>query len=377
MRFTAMKIGIPVSSSLIEEDDIESVTRCLRSGWVSSLGEDVLNFERAFSSYQNAKYGVTTNSGTTALHLALASLGLKQNDEIIMPTFTMIATINAAEYLGLKVKLVDANKITWTMDLEDLARKITDKTKAIMGVHIYGHPENMIRVNEIARERDLLVIEDSAEAHGAEINGKKVGTFSNVGSFSFYANKIITTGEGGMNITNDKDLAERMAWLRAHAFGREGKHFWHEELGYGYRMSALQAALGVSQVKKIDKLVKKRRNNARLYNELLSKLSDEKKITLPAEEKWAKNVYWMYSILVDEKHRNNLMKYLEGKGIETRTFFYPIHKQPYYSQRYASESYPVADQLSNEGINLPSGNLLSEEEVIQVCSEIENYFKGK
>ena len=377
MRFTAMKIGIPVSSPLIEEDDIESVTRCLRSGWVSSLGEDVLNFERAFSSYQNAKYGVTTNSGTTALHLALASLGLKQNDEIIMPTFTMIATINAAEYLGLKVKLVDANKITWTMDLEDLARKITDKTKAIMGVHIYGHPENMIRVNEIARERDLLVIEDSAEAHGAEINGKKVGTFSNVGSFSFYANKIITTGEGGMNITNDKDLAERMAWLRAHAFGREGKHFWHEELGYGYRMSALQAALGVSQVKKIDKLVKKRRNNARLYNELLSKLSDEKKITLPAEEKWAKNVYWMYSILVDEKHRNNLMKYLEGKGIETRTFFYPIHKQPYYSQRYASGSYPVADQLSNEGINLPSGNLLSEEEVVQVCSEIENYFKGK
>ncbi len=377
MRFTAMKIGIPVSSPLIEEDDIESVTRCLRSGWVSSLGEDVLNFERAFSSYQNAKYGVTTNSGTTALHLALASLGLKQNDEIIMPTFTMIATINAAEYLGLRVKLVDANKITWTMDLEDLARKITDKTKAIMGVHIYGHPENMIRVNEFASERNLLVIEDSAEAHGAEINGKKVGTFSNVGSFSFYANKIITTGEGGMNITNDKDLAERMAWLRAHAFGKEGKHFWHEELGYGYRMSALQAALGVSQVKKIDKLVKKRRNNAKLYNELLSKLSDENKITLPAEEKWAKNVYWMYSILVDEKHRNSFMKYLEGKGIETRTFFYPIHKQPYYSQRYASESYPVADQLSNEGINLPSGNLLSEEEVVQVCSEIENYFKGK
>ena len=377
MRFTVMNISIPVSSPLIEEDDIESVTRCLRSGWVSSLGEDVLNFEKSFSGYQNAKYGVSTNSGTTALHLALASLGLKQNDEIIMPTFTMIATINAAEYLGLRVKLVDANKITWTMDLEDLARKINDKTKAIMCVHIYGHPEDMITVNKIASERNLLVIEDSAEAHGAEINGKKVGTFSNVGSFSFYANKIITTGEGGMNITNDKDLAERMAWLRAHAFGKEGKHFWHEELGYGYRMSALQAALGVSQVKKIDRLVKKRRNNAKLYNELLSNLSDGKKITLPPEEKWAKNVYWMYSILVDEKHRNNLMKYLEGKGIETRTFFYPIHKQPYYSKRYANESYPIADQLSNEGINLPSGNLLSDEEVVQVCSEIENYFKGR
>ncbi len=370
-----MQNKVPVSSPLIDDGDINSVVKCLKSGWISSLGEDVSNFEHEFSAYQGAKYGVSTNSGTTALHLALASLGLKQNDEIIMPTFTMIATINAAEYLGLKVKLVDANKITWTMNLDDLTKKITGNTKAIMGVHIYGHPENMVLVNEIAKERNLLVVEDSAEAHGAEIDGVKVGTFSNVSSFSFYANKIITTGEGGMNITNDKDLADRMAWLRAHAFGREGKHFWHEELGYGYRMSALQAALGISQVKKIDKLVKKRRTNAKLYNELLFKLSEENLVVLPSEEKWAKNVYWMYSILVDEKHRNNLMKFLGSKGIETRTFFYPIHRQPYYIQRYANESFPIADQLSKEGINLPSGNLLSEDEVVRVCSEINNYFK--
>ncbi|MCW6169350.1 MAG: DegT/DnrJ/EryC1/StrS family aminotransferase [Thermoplasmatales archaeon] len=371
-----MNIRIPVSSPLINEDDINSVTKCLKSGWVSSLGEDVLNFEKAFSSYQDAKYGVSTNSGTTALHLALASLNLKENDEIIMPTFTMIATINAAEYLKLKVKLIDANIKTWTMDTEALNDKITNKTKAIMAVHIYGHPENMMIVDEIAKEHDLLVIEDAAEAHGAEINGKKVGTFGEVGSFSFYANKIITTGEGGMNVTNNQELAERMAWLRAHAFGRGGKHFWHEELGYGYRMSALQAALGVSQVRKIDQLVQKRRTNAKLYNEMLQKLSDKNLLVTPKEETWAKNVYWMYSILADRKHRDSLMAFLGQKGIETRTFFYPIHKQPYYRQRYSDEAFPVADELSSRGINLPSGNLLDEEDIIDVCSEINNYFTG-
>ncbi len=370
-----MDIRIPVSSPLIDDDDVTSVTKCLNSGWVSSLGEEVLNFERAFSSYQDAKYGVSTNSGTTALHLALASMNLREGDEIIMPTFTMIATINAAEYLKLRVRLVDANMSTWTMNTETLNDKITNNTKAIMAVHIYGHPENMIIVNEIATENNLLVIEDAAEAHGAEVNGKKVGTFSNVGSFSFYANKIITTGEGGMNVTNDKDLAERMAWLRAHAFGRAGKHFWHEELGYGYRMSALQAALGVSQMRKIDRLVEKRRTNAKIYNELLRKLSDKNILVLPVEESWAKNVYWMYSILVSQKHRDSLMTFLRRKGIESRTFFYPIHKQPYYMQRYSNENFPVADELSLRGINLPSGNLLEESDIAEVCLEINNYFK--
>lgn len=371
-----MTIRIPVSSPLIDDDDIKSVTKCLRSGWVSSLGEDVPNFEKRFSAYHSTKYGVATNSGTTALHLALSSLSLKEKDEIIMPTFTMIATINAAEYLKLKVKLIDANLKTWTMDINDLEKNITKDVKAIMAVHIYGHPENMIIVKEIAEKHNLLVIEDAAEAHGAEINGKKVGSYGNVGSFSFYANKIITTGEGGMNITNDHELAERMAWLRAHAFGRDGKHFWHQELGYGYRLSALQGALGVSQMEKIDKLVEKRRKNARTYNELLQNLSDKNLLTPPSEEKWAKNVYWMYSILVKPKHRDSLMSFLDKKGIETRTFFYPVHRQPYYMQRYAEEKFPIADKLSSEGINLPSGNMLNEEQVQNVCTEINNYFKS-
>ena len=369
-----MNLKIPVSSPLIDENDVGYVTKCLRSGWISSLGEDVLNFEKKFSEYHGAKYGVATNSGTTALHLALAAMDLKAGDQIVMPTFTMIASINAAEYLKIGVNLVDANPETWTMNLEQIESKVTEKTKAIMAVHIYGHPENMRVINEIAEKHGLLVIEDAAEAHGAEIDGKKVGTFGKVASFSFYANKIITTGEGGMNITNDQDLAQRMSWLRAHAFGREGKHFWHEELGYGYRLSALQGALGVSQMNKIDTFVNKRRQNAKTYNELLTPLAERNLLTLPNEEKWAKNVYWMYSILVSNKLRNNLMTYLDTRGIETRTFFYPIHRQPYYSARYQNTNFPVADKIASEGINLPSGNTLTEEEIQYICLEIEKFF---
>ena len=218
-----MAYKIPVSSPVIESDDVREVVECLESGMISSVGEYVKKFENGFSSYVGARYGVATNSGTTSLHLALAALGLKPGDEIIIPTFTMIASINAAEYLRLKISLVDADPILWTMDLNQLRQKISKKTRAIMPVHIYGHPENMSIVRELAEQYDLKIIEDAAEAHGAEFNGHRVGSLGNVGSFSFYGNKIITTGEGGMAVTNDSELSERMAWLRAHAFGKGGK----------------------------------------------------------------------------------------------------------------------------------------------------------
>lgn len=367
-------IKIPVSSPSIDKSDISSVTECLESGWISSMGGFVEKFQENFSSYIGKKYGVATNSGTTSLHLALAALGLKKDDEIIMPTFTMIATINAAEYLGLKVKLVDADLETWNMDLNDLEEKVSENTKAIMPVHIYGHPENMEIIEKIAKKYNLWVVEDAAEAHGAEAFGKKAGSFGDISSFSFYANKIITTGEGGIAITDDPNLSERMIWLRAHAFGRGGKHFWHEELGYGYRMSALQAALGVSQLGRIDKFVAKRREFARIYNENLRELQEAGKISLPVEKPWAKNVYWMYSILVKDGYRDKLMEYLANKGIETRTFFYPVHRQPYYSSRYGNLHFPIADRISIEGMNLPSGNSMSNEQVFTVTNEINNFF---
>ncbi len=230
-------------------------------------------------------------------------------------------------------------------------------------------------LKEQATTHDLSIVEDAAEAHGALYRGRKVGSIGNVGSFSFYSNKIITTGEGGMNTTSDNDLADRMSWLRAHAFGRGGKHFWHEELGYGYRMTSLQAAMGIAQMERIDEMVQRRRSHARLYNELLSDLAGTH-ITLPPEEKWAKNVYWMYSILVkNQSIRDELMSSLDKDGIETRTFFYPIHKQPYYAPRFQGMHFPVAEDLSQRGINLPSGNGLTEEEVSYVSEKVIDFFR--
>ena len=252
-----MAIKIPVSSPLIEKDDVEEVTNVLKSGWISSLGQEVDDFENSFAHYCNTDFGVSTNSGTTSLHLALAALGISKGDEVIIPDFTMIACPNAVSYTGAKPVLVDADRSNWCIDPDQIESKISSNTKAIMAVHIYGYPAEMDLINKIAKEYGLFVIEDAAEAHGAEYKGRKVGSLGDVGSFSFYANKIMTTGEGGICVTNNKDLAETMKWLRAHAFGKEGKHFWHEKIGFGYRMSAMQAALGVSQTRKLSKFVEK------------------------------------------------------------------------------------------------------------------------
>lgn len=368
---------IPVCAPLVGEREVEVVTRAIRSSWISSMGPQVQEFESKFAAFCETKFGVATNSGTTALHLALEGLKIKEGDEVILPTFTMIASANAIEYTGARPVLVDADPTTWNMNVTEVEDKVSANTKAIMPVHIYGHPTDMQPLVELATKRDLAIVEDAAEAHGAEYKGKKVGSIGDVGSFSFYANKIITTGEGGMNTTNDPDLAERMSWLRAHAFGKGGKHFWHEELGFGYRMSSLQAAMGLAQIERLEDLVRARRSHARLYNELLSSLSEEH-IVLPPEEPWAKSVFWMYSILVKNASiRDELMKSLERGGIETRTFFYPIHKQPYYSSRFANENFPVADDISMRGINLPSGNGLTEEEVSYVCQNVIDFFRRK
>ena len=366
---------IPVCAPLLGEREVELVSQAIRSSWISSMGPQVPEFESRFATFCDSRFGVATNSGTTALHLALEGLKVGHGDEIIIPDFTMIASANAVEYTGARIVLVDADPDTWNMNVEEVEKKCSPNTKVLMPVHIYGHPTDMQPLIELASKLDLAILEDAAEAHGAEYKGKKVGSLGDIGSFSFYANKIITTGEGGMNVTSDPDLAERMSWLRAHAFGKGGKHFWHEELGYGYRMSSLQAAMGLAQMERIEELVERRRHRARLYNKLLSSLADEE-IVLPKEEQWAKSVYWMYSILVkDSSIRDELMQTLDKAGIETRTFFYPVHKQPYYSSRFADEDFPVADDISKRGINLPSGNGLTDEEVSFVCQSVVDFFR--
>ncbi len=362
---------IPVCEPLLGEKEIEYVLDCLKTNWISSKGKYIEQFEEKFAHYCGGKYGISTTSGTTALHLALASVGIGPGDEVIVPTFTMIATAFAVVYTGANPILVDSEPETWNMDVGQIEEKITDRTKAILPVHIYGHPCDMEPILTLAREHDLYVIEDAAEAHGAEYKGKKAGGIGNIGCFSFYGNKVITTGEGGMVVTSDEGIAERARALKDLAFSRE-KRFLHTGLGFNYRMTNIQAAIGLAQFERIDELAEMRRRNARLYN---SYLKDIKGIRLPVEKEWAKNIYWMYSILIEDEYgmsRDELMAALEKKGIETRTFFIPVHEQPAFQKMglFKEENYPVAEALSRKGMYLPSSSGLKEKEIRYICNVI-------
>ncbi len=352
---------IPVAEPLLGEKELEYVTDCIRSGWISSIGKYVTKFEEEFSKYCNTKFSVAVANGTVALHLALAALGVGKGDEVIVPDLTFVATGNVVPYTGAKPVFVDIDRETWCIDPNKIQEKITKKTKAIIPVHLYGHPCDMDPIMEIAEENSLKVIEDVAESQGAEYRGKKAGSIGNIGCFSFYGNKMMTTGEGGMCVTNDEKIAERMRFLENHAMSEE-KRYWHTELGFNYRLTNLQAAVGLAQLEKINKFIEIKRKNAFLYNGLLKDVSG---IVLPVEKPWAKNVYWMYSILVDE--RDELMKRLKDKGIETRPFFYPLHQLPHFK---LDESFPVSDEISRKGINLPSSVNLKEEEIKEIVKII-------
>lgn len=366
---------IPVCEPKLGKKELEYVTDCIKTNWISSKGKYITQFEEKFSEYCGAKYGIATSNGTTALHLALASIGIKPRDEVIIPTFTMIATVNSVTYTGAKPVLVDSEPMTWNIDPAKIEEKITRKTKAIMVMHTYGHPCDMDPILELAEKRDLYVIEDAAEAHGAEYKGKRAGALGDAGCFSFYANKIITTGEGGMIVTNDEKIAEMARLLRDQAF--EPKRFVHRHVGFNYRMTNLQAAIGAAQMELIDESVETRRRNAKLYNSLLK---DTTGITLPPEALWAKNVYWMYTVLIEDsfgKARNDLMPYLKEKGVDTRSAFYPVHTQPVYAKQYKGEKYPIAEELSRKGLNLPSGNTLTDDQIKCVAETIISAREGK
>jgi len=372
---------IPVCIPLLGEKELENVVDCIKTNWISSKGKYVEEFEDKFAKYCGCKYGITTTSGTTALHLALASINLKKGDEVIIPASTMIATAFAVIYCGAKPVLVDAEPETWNMDVNKIEKKITNKTKAIMPVHIYGHPCDMDPIMRLARDYGLYVVEDAAEAHGAEYKGKKAGGIGHVGCFSFYANKIITTGEGGMVVTNDEEIAERAKSLRNLCFPKEKRIYLHSEMGYNYRMTNIQAAIGLAQFERIDELAEMRRRNAHLYNKYLE---DVEGVTLPVEKEWAKNVYWMYSILIEDEFgmsRDELMEKLEKKGIETRTFFIPMHEQPVFLNmglfKFKGESYPVAEELARKGLYLPSSSGLKEEEIRYICDVIKDIDKRR
>lgn len=368
---------IPVCEPFLTGKELEYVTDCLKTDWISSKGRYIEEFEERFASYCGCRYGISTTSGTTALHLALASLGIGPGHEVIIPAFTMVSTALAVVYTGAKPVLVDAEPETWNINSAMIANRVSSNTRAILPVHIYGHPCDMDPIMEMADKYDLWVVEDAAEAHGAEYRGRKVGGIGHVNCFSFYANKIITTGEGGMVVTNDEAIAERARALKDLAHSRQ-RRFLHTGLGYNYRMTNIQAAIGLAQFEKIDELVERRRNNARLYNSLLKGIRG---IKLPPEKEWAKNVYWMYSILIEDEFgmsRDEVMSRLEQAGIETRTFFIPMHQQPVFQDMklFGEGSYPVAEGLSSKGIYLPSGSGLTGAEIRYVATALHRLGSG-
>lgn len=369
---------IPVCEPFIGERELEYVTDCIRTNWISSKGKYIEDFEQEFAHYCGCQYGVSTTSGTTALHLALASLGIGAGDEVIVPTFTMIATIFAIIYRGARPVLIDSESETWNIDTDRIEEKITSRTKAILPVHIYGHPCDMGPIMDIAERHGLYVVEDAAEAHGAEYKGRRTGGIGDIGCFSFYANKIITTGEGGMIVTNNREIAERAKILKDLAFSRE-KRFLHTDIGFNYRMTNIQAAIGLAQFNRIEELVERRRKNALLYSDLLKEI---KGVRLPVEKQWAKNVYWMYSILIEDDFgitRDELMDRLAEKGIESRSFFISTNQQPVFEQMalFPNEHYPVAEEISQKGLYLPSGSGLAEEQIQYIYCTIRDISRSK
>ena len=365
---------IPVCEPTLTGKETEYVLDCLESNWISSAGKYIPAFEEQFAAASGCKYGTACANGTVALHLALAALGLEPGDEVILPTFTMIATINAVTYTGATPVLIDSEPATWNMDVEQLAGKITPKTKAIVPVHTYGHPVDMDPVLELADRHGIFVLEDAAEAHGAEYKGRRAGGLGHAAGFSFYANKIITTGEGGMITTNDARMAELTQNLRDHAFSTE-RHFWHKYIGFNYRMTNLQAAVGLAQTEMLEQFVESRRRNAALYTKLLKDIPG---LVTPPEAKWAKNVFWMYSILVEDEFgmgRDQLRAYLARHGIETRTFFIPMHLQPIYYNTFKGQRYPVAEMLCQRGFYLPSASSLTTAQINYIANIVHEAYQ--
>lgn len=357
---------IPMSEPHLGEEELNNVMEAVKTNWISSNGHFITDFENGFSKYIGTRHAVAVNNGTSALHLPLLALGIGKGDKVLVPSLTSIACTNTIAYTGAEPIFVDSTKDYWCIDPKDIEKKIDSKTKAIMVVHIYGHPCDMDPIMEIADKHGIPVIEDCAEAHGAEYKGRKVGTFGKVASFSFYGNKIITTGEGGMVLTSDKELAEKMMILRNQGTKPEYKNkYYYDMIGYNFRMTNIQAAIGIAQLKKIDRLIELHRRVARTYNELFKDVSE---IVTHPEMQWAKNVYWYYSILVKSEVRDRLSAVLNGAGIETRPFFYPIHMLPMYNKNKVT--LPVAEELGFRGINLPSGVALTEDDISRVAHAV-------
>lgn len=359
--------GISVSSCVLGAEEQRLVAGCITDNWIT-IGEQVRKFEAAFALYCRCRHAVASNNGTTALHLALTAVGVQGGDEVIVPDLTYVASANAVSYCGAKPVFCDVLPDTWCMDPTDAERKINEKTKAIMAVHLYGHPCDMRALRVIARRHGIALVEDAAEAHGAEVHGERVGNLSDVASFSFYANKLITTGEGGMCTTNSREIAETIRLYRGQGVDPD-KRYWHKVIGYNYRMMDLQGAIGCAQMRRLDANIEHHRMLARVYERKLKNSG----LILPVEKEWAKNVYWLYSIVIPKcsyRKRDQIIKRMEERGVETRPFFYPLHQLPPYRSMGRDENFPVASFLARGGISLPTHSLMTRKDAAYVADSL-------
>lgn len=351
---------IPVAQPLLAGNERKYVLDCLDTSWISSVGKYIGAFEEAFAHFCGAKHAVSANNGTTALHLALVALDLQPGDEVIIPTVTYIATANAVRYCGATPVLADVDPETMNLEPTDIERRITPRTKGIIPVHLYGHPADMTAINAVAARHGLWVLEDAAEAHGAEVSGRKVGTLGKCAIFSFFGNKIVTTGEGGMITTDDDELAARLRLFRGQGMDPQ-RRYWFPVIGYNYRMTNIQAAIGLAQMEGIDRSIAERDRLARWYDAALARVRES--LVLPTCKPWARQVFWMYTVFLREGNaeaRDAVMQALDKAGIETRPVFHPMHVLPPYRQE---SSFPVADTWAQRGINLPTYQGLSEDQV--------------
>ncbi|MBA3357180.1 MAG: DegT/DnrJ/EryC1/StrS family aminotransferase [Pyrinomonadaceae bacterium] len=361
---------IPVAAPVLAGNEKAYVLDCIESSWISSCGKYVEKFERAFADYCGVGHAVSCSSGTAALHVALLALGVGTGDEVILPTLTFVATANAVTYCGARPRFVDIEPDTWTIDPALIEAKITARTKAILPVHLYGYVANMDAVTELAGRHNLFVVEDAAEAHGAEFRGRRVGSLSDVAAFSFYGNKIISSGEGGMVVTDSEELGRYAAQLRGQGMDLN-QRYWFPIIGYNYRMPNLTAAVGLAQLELIDWHLNRRREIASWYRDILR---DVPGIGWQSAKDGRKNVDWLFTIILDEPirvSRDDVIARLSERGVETRPVFYPMHVLPPYREMGQEDGlFPVAERVARSGLSLPTWAGLQRKDVIYVCDAL-------
>jgi perosamine synthetase len=364
---------IPAAKPLLAGNEAAYVAECISTNWISSQGRFVRRFEHDFAEFCGVEHAVSTCNGTAALHLALASIDIGPGDEVIVPSLTFIATANSVRYTGATPVFADCEEDTWNLDPAEINRLVTPRTKAIIVVHLYGQPARMNEIMAAAQLHGIVVIEDAAEAHGALYKGRRVGGIGHLGCFSFFGNKIITTGEGGMVVCNSGPLADRLRILRDHGMDPD-RRYWHPWVGFNYRMTNLQAAVGCAQMERVEDILSRKHQIANWYR---SRLSDLSGITMPPTNEWSDSVYWLYSVLIEANSntlgRDSVLERLKEKRIEARPFFYPAHEMPPY---HKSQTLPQTEDLSRRGLCLPSYLGMTEAEVERVCVALREALEG-